>query len=119
MICWLPPLLIADAGVLTGKLDGTVDNCHIRGMACHVRSQIARNTAEGYLNLGNLGGMVGSMYRAEATLTNSSVNMIVEGYKTVGGLVGLMQGGTIRNCHVVGSSSFRISASLTPESHLG
>ncbi len=97
--------VMQNAGVLTGKLDGTVDNCHIRGMACHVRSQIARNTAEGYLDLGNLGGMVGSMYRAEATITNSSVNMTVEGYKTVGGLVGIMQGGTIRNCHVVGQVS--------------
>ena len=97
--------VMKNAGVLTGKLDGTVDNCHIRGMACHVRSKIARNTAEGYLNLGNLGGMVGSMYRAEATIKNSSVNMTVEGYKTVGGLVGIMQGGTIRNCHVVGQIS--------------
>ena len=97
--------VMQNAGVLTGKLDGTVDNCHIRGMACHVRSKITRNTAEGYLNLGNLGGMVGSMYRAEATITNSSVNMTVEGYKTVGGLVGIMQGGTIRNCHVVGQIS--------------
>ena len=97
--------VMQNAGVLAGQLDGVVDNCHIRGMACHVRSKIARNTAEGYLDLGNLGGMVGSMYRAEATITNSSVNMIVEGYKTVGGLVGLMQGGTIRNCHVVGQVS--------------
>ena len=92
---------IYDVGALAGRLNGTVDNSYVAGGSVKFNSTVDNNQAQG-----NGGGLVGINF---GTIKNSYSNVAVSASKMVntniGGLVGLIENGTVGYSYALGSVS--------------
>lgn len=116
-----------EAGQQIENLEGTLDG---QGYTVTLADQaLAKNVSGTIENLGvagsqtlNFAGVSGSMAETlSGTIQNaySTVDINTSGWSDIGGLVGKLQGGTIRNCYYGGTSSAMFANGLVAEGYGG
>ena len=83
---------IIDVGGLVGGAWGntSITNCYTKGTVSTINPYCA------------VGGLVGEVSGSGVIISNSFSNSHVTGHHGIGGLVGALRGGTIRNCYATG-----------------